>query len=252
MADQKPKKRSLLARWQNYVLTGLLTVIPLAVTWVIVEFVFDILSSAGRPFVSNLARGIEPFSQGAADVLRNSMFQYFLAIVIVLIILTTIGWIATKVIGRKIIEFFDSIMIKIPVVSTIYGSMKKLLNSLQQKPDSVQRVVLIDFPDNEKKAVGLVTKTFRDQNTQRNMAVVFVPMSPNPTGGFLEILPVDKLISTNWTIDEAMTFIVSGGAVAPENMNYFSNEIKSDMLDDQAPNLTEQTRTEKEAETNEN
>jgi uncharacterized membrane protein len=122
-------------------------------------------------------------------------------------------------------------MVKIPMVNTIYGSMKKLLDSLQQKPDSVQRVVLIPFPDNRKRAVGFVTKTFRDTTNDRSMAVVFVPMSPNPTGGFLEILPVKDLISTDWTMDEAMTFIVSGGAVAPENLDYFQNEVSPEELE---------------------
>jgi uncharacterized membrane protein len=237
MEDQQKKKKSFLARGQNYILTGVLTVIPLVVTWFIVEFVFDILSSFGRPFVINLARGVEPFSVGLADFLRHSFFQYFLAILLVLILLSIIGWIATKVIGRKIIEFFDSIMVKIPVVNTIYGSMKKLLTSLQQKPDSVQRVVLIDFPEKGKKAVGLVTKTFKESKSGRNMAVVFVPMSPNPTGGFLEILPVSKLISTDWTIDEAMTFIVSGGTVSPENMDYFEEELSEEVIDKKAKKL---------------
>jgi uncharacterized membrane protein len=232
MPEVIKKKKNPFAKFQNYVLTGVLTVIPLVVTWFIVEFVFDILSGFGRPFVNNLARGVQPLSQGLADFLRHSFFQYFLAIILVLIILFVVGWIASKVIGKKLIEMFDNLVVKIPVVNTIYGSLKKLLNSLQQKPDSVQRVVLLDFPCKGKKAVGLVTKTFRDQEKNRAMAVVFVPMSPNPTGGFLEILPVTELISTDWTIDEAMTFIVSGGAVSPDNMSFFRSDDVVDQTSD--------------------
>lgn len=219
MEEVAPKpKKSLFSICQDYMLTGVLTVIPLVVTWFIVELVFDMLSGFGRPVVNRIAASIEPFSLSLAGVLRHPFFQYFLAIVLVLFMLVFIGWIATKVIGKRIISFFDNLMVRIPMVSTIYGSLKKLLNTLLQKPDSVQRVVLIDFPSDGKKAIGLVTKTFTDTDTGENMAVVFVPMSPNPTGGFLEIVPVSVLISTDWTIDEAMTFIISGGAVSPENM----------------------------------
>jgi len=77
-------------------------------------------------------------------------------------------------------------------------------------------VVLINFPSPEMKTVGLVTRTFLDANTGRELAAVYVPTTPNPTSGYLEIVPVEHIISTNWTLDEAMTFIVSGGAIAPE------------------------------------
>jgi uncharacterized membrane protein len=80
--------------------------------------------------------------------------------------------------------------------------------------------VLIDFPSPEMKAVGFVTKTLKDVDTGKELAAVYVPTTPNPTSGYLEIVPIDRVISTTWTFDEAMTFIVSGGAVSKETMNY--------------------------------
>ena len=81
-------------------------------------------------------------------------------------------------------------------------------------------MVLIDFPSPEMKTVGFVTRTLVDDDTGRELAAVYVPTTPNPTSGYLEIVPLDKVTSTNWTMDEAMTFIISGGAVAPKSMNY--------------------------------
>ena len=75
------------------------------------------------------------------------------------------------------------------------------------------------------KTVGFVTRTLQDQNTGEELAAVYVPTTPNPTSGYLEIVPVDQLIATDWTVDEAMNFIISGGAVAPENIP-FSNKKK--------------------------
>ena len=68
--------------------------------------------------------------------------------------------------------------------------------------------------------MGFVTKTLKDADTGEELAAVYVPTTPNPTSGYLEIVPVDRVISTTWTFDEAMTFIVSGGAVSKETMNY--------------------------------
>ena len=115
---------------------------------------------------------------------------------------------------------FDAIINRIPLAHQIYGGAKKLVTSFQEKPEGVQRVVLINFPSPEMKTVGLVTRTLIDSDTGDTLAAVYVPTTPNPTSGYLEIVPIHKVTSTNWTVDEAMNFIVSGGAVAPATMNY--------------------------------
>jgi uncharacterized membrane protein len=68
--------------------------------------------------------------------------------------------------------------------------------------------------------VGFVTRLLKDHRTGRELAAVYVPTTPNPTSGYLEIVPLDKVVSTDWSVDEAMTFIISGGAVAPDKVHY--------------------------------
>jgi uncharacterized membrane protein len=70
------------------------------------------------------------------------------------------------------------------------------------------------------KAVGFVMRILTDDNTGEELAAVYVPTTPNPTSGYLEIVPVKSLVQTDWTMDEAMTFIISGGAVAPDRFQY--------------------------------
>jgi uncharacterized membrane protein len=70
------------------------------------------------------------------------------------------------------------------------------------------------------KCVGFVTRIIREQGTGRELAAVYVPTTPNPTSGYLEVVPVDRLTPTDWTVDEAMSFIISGGAVSPETMPF--------------------------------
>jgi len=131
-----------------------------------------------------------------------------------------LGWVASRVIGRRVLNAMESLVERLPLIQTVYGSVKKLVSVLQTKPDNVERVVLIDFPHAGMKAVGLVTRTFTDTHSGRQLAAVYVPTTPNPTSGYLEIVPIEELVSTDWSIDEAMNFIISGGAIAPEEISF--------------------------------
>jgi len=203
-----------------YVLAGIFTAIPIVVTWWILKLVFQLLRDFGAPTVSGIGRAIRPYWPRASEALMNPWFDSILAVILVLVGLYLLGWIATRVIGRRLLALFDALVHRIPLVNTIYSSVQKFIAVLQQKPNGVHRVVLIDFPSPEMKTVGFVTRTLVDSDTGRELAAVYVPTTPNPTSGYLEIVPLEKVISTNWTVDEAMTFIISGGAVAPPQMNY--------------------------------
>ncbi len=200
----------------RYMITGVFTVIPILVTWIIFQFLFNLLSEIGTPAIKVLA-DIFP---SVADWVTNPWFLSIIGVIFTLVVLYLLGLIATFVIGKRIIETFDYLINKLPVVKTIYGSIKKLVVTLQQKPKDAQRVVLIEFPSAPMKTVGLLTQILTDEDTGEKLAAVYVPTTPNPTSGYLEIIPLDKLISTNWSLDEAMTFIMSGGAVAPDKINY--------------------------------
>jgi len=78
-----------------------------------------------------------------------------------------------------------------------------------------QRVVLINFPSDSMKTIGLLTRTMTDSDSGRKLAIVYVPTTPNPTSGYIEIMPMEHVTSTDWTLDEAMNFIITAGAVAP-------------------------------------
>lgn len=203
---------------QQYILTGVLTVIPIWVTWLVASFLFGLLSRWGTPVASALAEKVSAYP--ALGFLLHPWFQTAIGVFWMLAALYVLGWIATRVIGLRVIAAFDSIMARIPFVQTIYGSTKKLVAALQRKPDGVQRVVLIEFPSPDMKTVGFVTRTFKDAETGEELAAVYVPTTPNPTSGYLEIVPLSKVVSTDWTMDDAMSFIISGGALAPDTLNY--------------------------------
>lgn len=208
------------SRFRRYLVTGVVTVIPLWITWVVFKFSFDQLSRFGMPWVQALAKYIRPDAPAIAQFLLEDWFQYLLAVVLTLGSIVLLGWITTRVIGRRIVQAVEAFLNRVPIVRSVYGSSRKLISALQRKPDGTQRVVLIAFPTNEMRTVGLVTRTLTDTETGEELAAVYVPTTPNPTSGYLEIVPVADLVATDWTMDEAMTFIVSGGAVAPDTMRF--------------------------------
>lgn len=205
-------------RLKRYLFTGLLTVIPLWVTWVVFKFVLGMFAGIGAPLVTALLATFSPRSPQAAAALNSDVILFVLALLLTLLVLYGIGWLANRMIGKRLIDGFDAVLARIPVVQTIYGGTKKLMAVLQQKPSGVQRVVLVDFPRRGMKVVGFVTRVMVEEGSGREMAAVYIPTTPNPTGGYLEVVPVDELTPTDWTMDQAMAFIISGGAVAPDTL----------------------------------
>lgn len=213
---------------QRYLLTGILSVIPLWITWLVFKFFFVQLSSLGLPWVMAVSTTLQQHSPTMAEWMVAPWFQSILAIVLTLFALYLLGWVASKVIGERILSLVDNLMHRIPVVQTVYGAVSKLIGVLKSKPENIQRVVLIAFPHPGMRTVGFVTKVMEDDNTGQQLAAVYVPTTPNPTSGYMEIVPLEDLISTDWSMDEAMTFILSAGAVAPDRISYSQSTIIPD------------------------
>lgn len=199
-------------------ITGLLTIIPLWVTWLVFRFVLGLLVKLGQPLVAGLVHAISVFSPELAAYFNSQWLLYLLALLSTLVALFLVGLLARRVVGQRILAAVESLVRRIPLAQTVYGATKQLLGSLQSKPDHVERVVLVDYPRPGIKAVGMVTRVLSEQDSGRKVATVFIPTTPNPTSGYLEVVPLDELTPTDWTLDQAMTFIISGGAVGPEQV----------------------------------
>jgi uncharacterized membrane protein len=207
----------MLASLQRNIIAGIFIVVPIWLTVWIITFLINLLIQFGSPAAFRLAQLVAPTSPRLAALVQSSWFQDFAAVLLVLVGLLLLGVVGRAVIGRRLLEAFDNVMARIPLVQSIYGSARKLVQTVQTKPDSGQRVVLIEFPSPGMKAVGLVTRTFTDAATGTEIAAVYVPTTPNPSSGYVELVPSATLTPLDWTVNEALTFIISGGAVAPES-----------------------------------
>lgn len=207
---------------QRYILTGLLTVLPLWLTWLVFSFVLGQLKGLSAPWLDPLLRRIAGSVPLLDPVVDLDWLRSAIAIAVTLVGLYVLGALANRVIGKNLLETLDRLISRIPLVHSIYGGTRKLLAVLQTRPEGVQRVVLIDFPHREMKAVGFVTRTLRERDGGRELAMVYVPTTPNPTSGYLEVVPVERLVPTDWTVDQAMALIISGGAVSPDSVPFTS------------------------------
>lgn len=204
---------------QRYLLTGLLTFIPIWLTWVVFKSIFSVLSQVNLPWISALFDALAAAFPETLGRLNQGWLTSLLAFIVTLIALYLMGFAANRVFGRRLLGALERVIDRIPIAHTIYGGAKKLMSMLQNKPSGTQRVVLIGFPSPEMKTIGFVTRVFRDSEG-RELAAVYVPTTPNPTGGYLEIVPIERLIATDWSVDQAMAFILSAGAAGPDTLPF--------------------------------
>ncbi|RDZ29056.1 DUF502 domain-containing protein [Lysobacter silvisoli] len=209
-----------MSNLQRLFLTGLLTLLPIWLTWVVVKFVFVLLSDTSRPLIDPLLANLAATNPQALGWLTESWVATGIALAATLGVILLSGVMARRVFGQTVLRGFEALIKRIPLASTIYSSARQLLDILQTKPDGTQRVVLIDFPHTQMKSIGFVTRVLKEQGTGRELAAVYVPTTPNPTSGYLEIVPVELITPTDWTVDQAMSFIISGGAVSPESIPF--------------------------------
>lgn len=201
--------------FKRNLLTGLLAFIPVWITWVVFKFVFTLLAGVGAPAITTIISLIGVASPRLELELHRDWLISILAFILTIIALYLLGLLSSLVVGRRVLGFIDGQLERIPLVHTVYGGVKKVVTLMRNKPTGTQRVVLIGFPSPKMKSVGFVTRVFIDASG-REIAAVYVPTTPNPTGGYLELVPTEELIATDWSVDQGMAFLISGGAVSPD------------------------------------
>lgn len=203
-----------LRNLQRNVLAGVITVGPLFVTWLVFSFLLGSLAQAGLPAVRLLA-SIFP-----EDWLSKPWLQSALAVVLTLVALYALGWLTSVFIGRQVFGFFESTLERLPFVAKVYTSVRQLMDTMMAKKETSQRVVLVDFPIAGQKSIGFLTRTLIDSTTGQELAAVLLPNAINPTSAFLQVLPLDRVIETDLTVEQAMSMLMTGGAVCPDTIRF--------------------------------
>jgi len=199
---------------QRNILAGIITIGPLFVTYLVFSFLLGVLAKAGLPAIWLLA-AIFP-----ENWLGQPWLQSLLAVILTLIVLFVVGRVTSQVVGRQAFKLFEATLERLPVVAKIYSSVRQLLDSMMVKKESSQRVVLVDFPIEGQKSIGFLTRTLTDETTGDLLAAVLVPCAINPTSAYLQIMPIHMVTETDLSMEQAMSMLMTGGAVGPNAIRY--------------------------------
>ncbi len=203
---------------QRNILAGILAIAPLFVTYLIFSFVLGILANAGRPLLW-LFSALFPDSKPA-----QPWVQFVVAILLTLVVLYVVGRVTSEFAGRRALGLFESALERLPIVAKIYGSVRQLVDNMTAKKESSQRVVLVDFPIAGHKSIGFLSRTLTDSTSGELLAAVLLPNAINPTSAFLQLLPMRNVVETDLTVEQAMSMLLTGGAVGPDTLRYSNPE----------------------------
>lgn len=197
-------------RGKNYFLTGLITILPLALSVYILWIIFNFIGQRTSPIFHKLF------------ALMNITYFPFLvtvfSVVLTIILVWFIGVIATNFIGRRILHMLENVVTHIPILKGFYSSIRQLITHMFNDKDSFRQVVLIEYPRNGIYSIGFLTNdTWGEvqEKTNEKVMSVFIPTTPNPTSGVLVMVPEKHIIKLSMTIDEGIKFVISGGIVIP-------------------------------------
>lgn len=195
-------------------MAGLITAGPLFITWLVLTFILGVLANAGLPMVKFLAF-VFP-----SDAINQPWLQYVLAVVLTVMVFYMVGRFTSQVVGRQMFGLFEASLDRLPLVNKIYTSVRQAVDTLGGKSPTGQRVVLIDFPMAGQKSIGFLTHIIADETTGMPIAAVLVPQAINPTSSYLQFVPLEHVTETDLSIEQAMSMLMTGGAVCPDVIRY--------------------------------
>jgi uncharacterized membrane protein len=225
-------RSSLKARLRNRLTAGLILVVPIWITVVVIRFVFGLMRDASlwiveglllTPWTAHMLEQIGISSQAIrADGIEAlpSAFRWSLGGLSALLtigVLYVLGMITTNIVGRRIVQAAETLVDRVPFVKTIYRASKQVLETFAgESAQAFQRVVSVPFPSDTVRTVGFITRVTTDPRTGEGLCAVFVATAPNPTTGFVLVVKRSDLIDLNWTVEEAIRVIMSGGVLLPD------------------------------------
>ena len=193
-------KKSLFSSIRNNFIAGIVVLIPIGITLYLTVFIIRI---SGRIIPKEInPNNYLPFNIPGVEI------------IIALIVITLIGWLSLSFLGKKFFEFFNNVLKKIPILRTIYSAIGQMTETFTKSDSKQKSVVLLEYPRKGIWAVGFATK--ENEGIIRNkigeeIINIFVPTTPNPTSGFLLMVPKKELIYLDVSFEQASKFIVSAG-----------------------------------------
>ena len=196
----KPLWGGVGRRLRRDFLAGIVVIVPLGATILIIKWLFDVIDGILEPVVK------AAFGQPIAGI-------GFAAIIIVIYLAGLFG---TNVLGKRAVKRAESLIADVPMVREIYNTVKQVLEGVMlPHKGGFREVVLVEFPRPGMRTIGFVTNKVKD-TSGRDLVNVYIPTTPNPTSGYLEIIPTEDVVRIDMSVEDAIKMIVSGGMLSPE------------------------------------
>ncbi|BDV42321.1 membrane protein [Geotalea uraniireducens] len=193
----------VIAHLRGRFVTGLVIVVPLGITLFILKFLFNFADGILGSYLDRLFIALT----------HHDYYVPGLGMLTGAVVIYGTGLVATNVLGRRVLAWWDKVLARIPLVKSIYTSSKQLTQVFQEGKTSYRRAVFVEWPRPGVRAVGFVTAEV-DRNGER-LVVVYVPTMPNPTSGFALFFREEEVQESGMSVEEAVKFVVSGGVVVP-------------------------------------
>ncbi len=193
-------KKSIFSRLRNNFIAGIVVLIPIGITLYLTLFIIKLSTKL-------IPKEINPNSYLPIDVPG-------IEIVIALFLITFVGWLSLSFLGKKFFELFNNVLKRIPILRTIYSAIGQMTETFTKSQKTQSNVVLLEYPRRGIWAVGFATKENQgviSKNVKEDLINVFLPTTPNPTSGFLLMVPKKELIYLDVSFEQASKFIVSAG-----------------------------------------
>ena len=212
-------KKSLFARWQANFWAGLAIVLPAVISIAVLRWLFGTIANITDTLLIFLPTKLTHHDGG-----NGAMYWYWslVALALAIFLIGTVGLLARNYFGRKIIEWVDSALLRIPLLNKIYGATKQVNDAFSSTNKTAFRtVVLVEFPHAGVYSIGFITSDQQEEveaRTGQKVVCVFVPATPNPTSGFLLMVPETKAIKLDMSVPDAIKYVISLGAILPANI----------------------------------
>lgn len=206
-----------MARWRADLVTGLAVLLPAFITLAVVKWLFGTIASITDTLLFFLPRQLTH-----ADGGRGEMHWYWsvVALLLAVALVTLVGWLTRYYIGKKLVAWLDLVMLRLPLLNKIYSTIKQVNEAFSSsKKTAFKTVVLIQYPRPGVYSLGFITSEQHDEvqsRTAERVVCVFVPTTPNPTSGFLVLVPETQVTKLDMNVADAIKYIISLGSVSPE------------------------------------
>ena len=210
--------KSLFARWRANFITGLVVVLPGVISVAALLWIFRTASNITDALLIFLPHDLTHENDGAGPM---HWYWSVVAFLVAIALISAIGVLARYYIGKQVIEWMDNAMMHVPLLNKFYGAIRQVNEAFTiGKKGSFKTVVLVEFPHEGVHSIGFITSELHNevrQKTEGKAVCVFVPTTPNPTSGFLIIVPEEKIIKLDMSVAEGIKYIISLGSIFPEH-----------------------------------